>query len=342
MATDHEVVSIRTIKQQLKSNNSVYRIGALYLMLKYDFPENNSLLKDVIKRDSEISVRNLALLVLNEKKDPDIVTVCKRLFFNTTDNHIVRGRAIWILGQIKNLESYEILISALDDRKEEVVYWAVLSLSNYNDHDAILEVLTKLLLKHRSNIVRSAIINYLGLTKNINSISILEDRLLNDGYSLIRLQSAWVLRLLGSLKSIKPLCRALNTERNDLARREIALAIGMILQKQLEDVKNSSEYITNLDLAVETLLKAFTRDTEYIIRRTCAEALGRIKDKRILPVLIDKISLDTNHFVRKEIIQTLGKIGDPQALDVLFEAQKSQYRTIVEAAKEAIKKIHSI
>jgi HEAT repeat protein len=331
--------TLRSIKKQLKSNNSSYRMNALFMLRKFEFPERGAILKEIIKRDSEINVRELALLILNEQKNPDTVIISRRLFYNTTDNHIIRGRAIWALGRNKGPEIFEIIKAALDDRSEEVVYWAINSLLNYQEDEFVTNKLGIMLTKHRSKLVRLAIILYFGFQKDEKYIPIIVDRLFNDSDYMVRLQAAWALRNLASIDTTESLCNALQKERNDMVRREIAYTLGIILEKQKKENRNTISYSTKIENVIQVLTKTFSRDTEYVVRRACVESFGRIKDKRALPILISKLALDTNNFVRKEIIQTLGKIGDPQALDILNEAKKSQYSSIVKAATEAIKQI---
>ncbi len=327
---------IKNLKQQLKSNNSEQRISALYQLRKNNFQEINSILKEIIKKDSETSVRELALLILHEKNDPDIVTFMRRIFFNATDDRYIRARAIWSLSHQKNNEAFDILQHAIEDKSEEVVYWAILGLLNYNQNETILATLKKMLSTNRSTLIRQIIAYYFGILKNENARVELEKRLLEDTQPIVRLQSTWALRNIKSLKSINKLCKALFKEINDLTKREIALSIGYIIINQINENKDKADYYSAKDEAVDCLCKIFTRDTAYIVRRACAESLGKIGDKKASPSLLDKILIDTNQFVRKEIILALGKIGDPIALDALEDAKKSNYPLIVQAAHEAI------
>lgn len=332
-------VTIKNLKQQLKSNNSEYRISALHQLRKNNFPETNSLLKEIIKRDSEIFIRELALLILHEKKDPDIITFMRRIFFNINDNRCIRARAIWSLSQQNNIEAFELVRMAIEDKSEEVAYWAILGLLNHNQNETNLVKLTKMLSTNRSILIRQAITFYFGIIRDENSRIELEKRLLEDTQPIVRLQSAWALRNIKSIKSIKTLSKALHKEINDLTRREIALTIGGIIKEQTTDYKETIEYSSAKEEAIDCLTKVFERDSAYIVRRSCAESLGKIGDKRAVPSLLDKISIDTNQFVRREIILALGKIGDPQALDTLENTKKSNYRIIVQAVHKAILQI---
>ncbi|NHK29751.1 MAG: HEAT repeat domain-containing protein [Asgard group archaeon] len=332
-------ISIKTIKQQLKSNNIDYKIMALHQLRTNTFPETNSILKELIKRDSNNSIREIALYILHERNDPDIVTFLRRIYFNTTDNRFIRARAIWSLSQNNEPEAIEIVRTAIEDSSEEVAYWAILGLLNQEKNETALAILRRILLKTRSILVRQAIMLYFGIIKDESSRIDIERSLLDDSHPSIRLQSAWALRYINSIKSINSLCTALQKEMNSLAKREMALSIGYIIQKQDLESKHTKEYFSVKDVAINCLTRIFSRDTAYIVRRACAESLGRIGDKKAVPDLLDKITIDTNQFVRRDIIIALGKIGDTQALEALSNAKKSNYRIIVQAAHEAILQI---
>ena len=91
--------------------------------------------------------------------------------------------------------------------------------------------------------------------------------------------------------------------------------------------------------AVRSLSKTLLRDQSYIVRRSCAEALGKIRDKSVVKYLINAMSMDTNQFVRSEIALTLGILEDSSAIEILTKASRSQYRKIVKAAKKALEQI---
>jgi HEAT repeat protein len=250
-------ISIKTIKQQLKSNNIDYRIEALHQLRKYTFPETNSILKELIKRDSNNSMREMALYILHERNDPEIVTFLRRIYFNTTDNRFVRARAIWSLSNNSDSEAIEIVRTAIEDSSEEVAFWAILGLLNQETNKTILSILKQILTKTRSTLIRQAIMFYFGTIKDEELRIEIEKNLLDDSHPLIRLQSAWALRNVNSINSISSLCKVLQKEMNDLTKREIALSIGYIIQKQDLDIKQTKEYSSAKDVAISCLTKIF-------------------------------------------------------------------------------------
>ena len=99
------------------------------------------------------------------------------------------------------------------------------------------------------------------------------------------------------------------------------------------------EAIVHLDPEAEGLAdlmikKARVRDD--MIRRSVATAMGTLKDKKIVPVLMKMAGRDGNALVRENACRSLGQIGDPQAMRVLEKIKKKDMnRNVRGAALEA-------
>ncbi|HUT79647.1 MAG TPA: HEAT repeat domain-containing protein [Candidatus Bathyarchaeia archaeon] len=334
-----EMNTLEQIKEQLKSSNSNDRFEAIYIIRKERFPESIAILKNLVDNDSEIAVRELALIVLFELQEPEIFSLVRKIFYDTTESRFMRGRAIWILGHFTDEQSFELVKLALEDSDEEVLYWAIMGLLKNSFYQEIIPKISSLLQSNRSALVRQTAAWLLGMKHEINSKEILERTLLQDEHFSVRMISAWSLNRLNDINSLANLSKALQKDTNELTRREIAFTIGNIVCKQNDEIKLTSEFLSFNDLAIRSLTRVLQRDTSYIVRRACAEALGQLADKRAVPSLIETLTLDTNQFVRKEIIITLGKIGDDQAYDVINGAKRSHYKMIEEAAIEALSKL---
>lgn len=80
----------------------------------------------------------------------------------------------------------------------------------------------------------------------------------------------------------------------------------------------------NTPAAVEALILALgdesdrTEDGGYPLRRNAARALGKLGDRRAVPVLIECLGCE-DFYVREAAALALGALGDPSCIDVLME-----------------------
>ncbi|HEY3322673.1 MAG TPA: HEAT repeat domain-containing protein [Planctomycetota bacterium] len=110
-------------------------------------------------------------------------------------------------------------------------------------------------------------------------------------------QRAWLER---RTDAIKPLCEELRTE--DLLAVMSANCLGTI------GVLN--------DLVEGTLLHGMT-SRQGQVRRACADALGRLRCRRAVPVILEDLKTEKNVEVRAACMDALGSIGDPSAIPPL-------------------------
>ncbi len=333
---------LQTLQERLKSNSSNDRFDAVIQLGKLNFQETSDILKQLVLSDPETIVRELALITLAKKIEPTVFDIAKKIFYNPSEQPILRARATWVFSQIQSKQALNLAKEALNDRNKEVVYWALVGIIAFENASEAIPEIRKLAVNSRHSIIRQTAVWTLGRMCDNKSKELLEDRMLVDTVPIVRLISTWALRKLNNLESIPSLNNAMTKETNELTRREIAFTIGNILdfEKQFERSKEQQSLFREMqDIAARVLTRALLRDTSYMVRRMCAESLGKIRYKGLLDKLIEALTTETNQFVRKEIVNTLGTIGDPQALDILKKATRSHYKTIVEAAKEAIKKI---
>ncbi|RLI71888.1 MAG: hypothetical protein DRP02_03465 [Candidatus Gerdarchaeota archaeon] len=333
-----EQLTLQQIKLQLQSTNPFERFNAVLYLKDMQTPEVNDLLKTIINKDPDYIVCELALLLLFDKQDRQLFEIVKHLFFDTSEHRYLRARAIWIAGKLQTKEAYQILLKALNDTSEEVKYWAIIGLQNYN-FKSILDQLLKLLTSSRSQMIRRAVIWLLGKVQVRPARVALEKTLQQDTTATNRMLAAWALHRIKAIESIQVLCRALEKESFELAKREIVFAIGNILQHHLNRKEEIEGFEKIKDIAVRILSRTLLRDQSYIVRRVCAEALGKLTDQRTVPNLVEILGTDTNPFVRREIILSLGKIGDPSVKEALKSAKKSNYKIVSEAAYQALQKL---
>jgi len=336
-----EIKDLHQIEIMLNSNVSEKRIQAIHLLLQNEFQETNDLLQNIVLTDSQVPIQELALISLVKLNPQNIMHLLKKLYNNASVKKEIRARSVWALSQIKTEEAFELLKIALDDKTEEVVYWAIVGAISFESFPEVLPKIRKLLTDSRQSLIRQTAAWVLGSIRDFDAKELLEKQLLRDAHSSVKFLCASALIKLDDITSIPTLSEALQKDATELTRREIAYALGSILEYH----KISSQNLESLLIrdykatAVRSLSKTLLRDQSYIVRRSCAEALGKIRDKSVVKYLINAMSMDTNQFVRSEIALTLGILGDSSAIEILTKASRSQYRKIVEAAKKALEQI---
>ncbi len=336
-----EIKDLHQIEMMLKSNVSEKRVQAIHLLRQNDFPETNDLLQNIVLIDSQVPIQELALISLVESNPQNLMQLLKKLYNDPTVKKEIRARVVWALSQIKTEEAFELLKIALDDKTEEVLYWAIIGSISFESFPEVLPKIRKLLTNSRQSFVRLTAAWTLGSIRDYDAKELLEKQLLQDAHPSVKLLCASAMIRLDDISSIPTLSEALQKDANEITRREIAYALGSILEFQ----KISSQNLESLLIrdskatAVRSLSKTLLRDQSYIVRRSCAEALGKIRDKSAVKHLINAMTMDTNQFVRSEIARALGIIGDSSAIEILTKASRSQYRKIVEAAKKALQQI---
>ncbi|NHJ31319.1 MAG: hypothetical protein FK732_00510 [Asgard group archaeon] len=333
-----EIKDIRKIQIMLKSHSSEERRQAIHLLLKNDFPSTNELLQEVVLTDTQVPIRELALISLIELNPQNLMSLLKKLFNNSTEKREIRARVVWGFSQIKTEEAFEFLKIALDERAEEVLYWAIIGSTSFDNFNEVLSKIRALLTNSKQSLIRQTVAWTLGKCLDKESKELLEQQLQQDTHPSVRQLCATALTRLDDTTSIPILSKTLPKDANEMVRREIAYAIGEILNhKKIESKNLESLYLRDTKItAIRSLSKTLLRDQSYIVRRTCAESLGKIKDKSAVKNLITAMSMDTNQFVRCEIAHSLGILGDSSAIEILRKASRSQYRKIVEAAKKAL------
>jgi len=90
--------------------------------------------------------------------------------------------------------------------------------------------------------------------------------------------------------------------------------------------------------AVPELINAL-KDSNYNVRRLAASALGKLKDQRAVPALLDRLAHETAPQVRQYIVTALGRIGDPKAIPTLqaIAADTTEKDYIRRAAQVALR-----
>src|SRR5947207_2485303 len=160
--------------------------------------------------------------------------------------------------------------------------------------------------------------------------------LLADKDEFVRQHVAYALGMTRSRTAVPPLVERLRLDKRDSVRAAAGIALGQI-----------GDQTAVIPLA-ETLAAAGTagkkqkKEKKEFVLRAAAHALGEIRGRAALPVLIEtltNVSLPAD--VRRAAARSLGLIGDPAALPALRAVSMETDVYLSEAATDAVRRISS-
>jgi HEAT repeat protein len=111
--------------------------------------------------------------------------------------------------------------------------------------------------------------------------------------------------------------------RTPLRAAAVALAVATLLARPA------------LADRVADLTRALTSDPDFKVRLTAAMVLGKLRDRRAEPALLEGLS-DRNETVRGMSASALGKLGDPEAAPALERLSRDRSDFVRGAAREAL------
>jgi HEAT repeat protein len=150
---------------------------------------------------------------------------------------------------------------------------------------------------------------------------------------------------IGDARAVDALIEALRDEDSDV-RRSVAWALDVIGWKPGNNEERVLYYIAKRDwgrcvkigsFAVEFLIERL-KDKDSDVRRSVAEALGKIGDSRAVDALIEALK-DEDSNVRENVAEALGEIGDARAVDALIEALRDEDSDVRIRVAEALGEI---
>lgn len=119
------------------------------------------------------------------------------------------------------------------------------------------------------------------------------------------------------IESIDIVIRSLNCKNIDLRRRLVDVLVGM------------GEF--SVDHLIETVDDNELDDNDYLIKKGCVKALGKIGDQRAVDPLINTLD-DFDSFVRQTSAKALGLLADKRALEPLINSLKNDTHSGVKVA----------
>lgn len=162
--------------------------------------------------------------------------------------------------------------------------------------------------------------------------------LLSDKDEFLRQQVCYALGATRSRLAVAPLVERLTTDKFDSVRAAATVALGQIGDESavvsLDDVLSGR----SSTLAAK---KRKGEKNEFILR-AAAKALGEIRSRAGVPILIETLVNDKNAGdVRREAARSLGLIGDAAAIPALRTAAMEADSFLSQVASEALRRIES-
>ena len=262
----------------------------------------------------------------------------------------VRSRAALALGKIRDAKAIPPLLSALKDPEDEVRIAACLALSSFKDPSTFDDI-TNVLLDDPKIDVRQAAARALGDTQHPAALPYLMEALHDSfwwyerEYAAVDLLSA--IEKMG-IAAVPPLIEALRDKEGTVRKFAATLLgqlgdpramepLGMALYDLHHEVgKVAAESLARFGVpALDILVEALSHP-EMWIRIHALEALAKIKDSRITPLLLQMLS-DPEREVKKHAIVALAKLKDPRSSPALQELVANRAdRELHTLAKQAL------
>lgn len=164
--------------------------------------------------------------------------------------------------------------------------------------------------------------------------------LLRDRDEFVRREAAHALGMTRSTLAVSALAAALETDREASVRGAAAVALGRI-----GDASAAPALIGAISRRLQApgffnRLRRRRIEEDEFVRRSSAAALGLLRSREGVPVLIAALSDErTPDDVRREAAQALGLIGDPAAVPALRAALAARDPYLSRIAFEALRKL---
>jgi HEAT repeat protein len=262
----------------------------------------------------------------------------------------VRSRAALALGNIGDARAVKPLLGLLKDAEDEVRSAACLALGFFRDPSTFDDI-TNVLLDDPKIEVRQAAARALGNTGHPAALPYLMEALHDPFWWYEREYAAGdLLKAIEKMgvAAVAPLIDALRDKEGTVRKFAATLLgrlgdpraiepLGMALYDLHHEVgKVSAESLARFGVPSLEILVAALSHPEMWIRIHAIEALSKIKDVRVTPILLQMLN-DPERDVKKQVIQSLGELKDPRSSDALQEiVSKRSDRELHTLAKQAL------
>jgi len=269
------------------------------------------------------------------------------------DFFTVRARAALALGKTGDTRAVQPLLRALKDQEDEVRSAACLALGFFKDPSTFDDI-TNILLDDAKIEVRQAAAQALGNTQHPAALPYLMEAL-HDSYWWYEREAAasdllFAIEKMG-VAAVQPLVEALQDKEGTI-RKFAAILLGRLgdpraiepLSLALYDMhhevgKIAAEALACFGIPAVQVLTDGLSHPEMWIRIHAVNALAKIKDPRILGVLLEMLN-DPEREVKKQVIESLGNLKDRRAASALQEIVSNRAdRELHTLAKQALENL---
>ncbi len=244
----------------------------------------------------------------------------------------VRSRAALALGKIGDPQAIPSLLKALKDEEPEVRGAACLALGSLKDPSTFDDI-TNVLLGDPRIEVRQAAAQGLGNTRHPAALPYLMEEL-RDSYWWFEREYASgdllsAIEKMGAA-AVEPLIEALQ-DKEGTVRKFAAILLGRLCDPRAIEPLGMALYDMHHEVGEESasalarfgapamgVLTEALSHPEMWIRIHAVEALARIKNPRVAPILLGMLN-DPEREVKKQVIRSLGELKDPRVLSALQE-----------------------
>jgi HEAT repeat protein len=297
------ILDIKSLMAKLKSTDPRTRREAADKLGDAGSQETTDHLIPLLK-DKDEYVRQAAARTLGKLKDKRAV---EPLIFSSRDPEInVRAFSIWALGEIQDTRAIEPLCSLLLYNEEKI-----------RNHSF------EALRKFREPVSRSAMVNTLIKNAKVEpSAELMLSRLISlEGKEVV-------------LKALEdPSGERSRTVRNyiNLMEANIYFNVSDIAARALEEYPDRGIVISELASYISTQTGTLTRSISL---------LGHLKDRRVLPILLDALNKRKDSYSRATVIKAIEELGDKEAAEPLLQIlmDDKEYSGIRIAAARALGK----
>ena len=163
--------------------------------------------------------------------------------------------------------------------------------------------------------------------------------LLSDKDEFVRREVAFALGKTRNQSALIPLLEKLNSDKKDSVRGAAAVALGE-LRNEAATLSLAEILSPGVGNTTTRLKKKSKKEKDLFLLRAAARSLGQIGSSAGLPALVTALSDEKMpDDVRRESADALGLIGDHAAIPALRSAEAARDPYLVEAARQAVRKI---
>lgn len=325
---------------------------AIYQRILARIPSASPELTKALKSDHPLIRGRVAeIFAISKDKNamPALLEALRGEFFT------VRARAALALASIGDARVIPELLPLLKDTEDEVRIAACIAVGSFQDPYTFDE-LANVTLDDTKIEVRQAAVKALGASRNPAAIPFLLEALRDSFWWFEREQATQ--DLLNAIENmgepvVEPLIEAL-ADREGTVRKFAAIILGRLRDSSAIDELGMTVYDLHHEVsqtaalalaqfgapAIEVLAEALTHP-EAAVREHAVLGLGKIRDERVAPYLIEML-YDPTAVVKRQAILSLVELNDKRAIPALQEVAANRTdRDSAVLAKEAIIKLQT-